>query len=288
MVRLTVKRFDPTGMKPHRIILLVGKRGTGKSVLMEDLMYHLRDRLDFGLAMTPTESTAECFRKHMPDQWIYPCFDAGKVDSMLNIQRDSVKKKRPKSLFIAMDDCMFDKKCLKSLAMRDLFFNGRHLHVTLMNAMQYVMDMGPDLRSQCDYCFILKENILSNKVRLYKYFFGMFDTFKDFSRVLEKCTENHCALVLDNTAPSNRLEDSIFWYRADPDIGSFRLGKEKYWALARLMHKNDDKRREEEREQRAMEREKHERSAKKMGISHVRMHDEHGESVSSDEDVVMG
>ena len=94
--------------------------------------------------------------------------------------------------------------------------------------------------------------------------------------------------MLDNTAPSNRLEDSIFWYRADPDIGSFRLGKEKYWALARLMHKNDDKRREEEREQRAMEREKHERSAKKMGISHVRMHDEHGESVSSDEDVVMG
>jgi len=41
-------------MKPHRIVLAVGRRGMGKSVLMRDLMQHLSDRVDFGLAMTPT------------------------------------------------------------------------------------------------------------------------------------------------------------------------------------------------------------------------------------------
>ena len=285
-MRLTVKKFDPSTMKHHRIILLVGKRGTGKSVLMEDILYHLNDKLDFGLAMTPTESTAETFRKHMPEQWIYTQFDAGKLDSMLHMQRDLVKAKKNKSLFLCMDDCMFDKRCLKSLGMRDLFFNGRHLRVTLINAMQYVMDMGPDLRSNVDYLFALRENIISNKQKLWKYFFGMFDSFQDFSRVLDKCTENHSALVLDNTSKTNNIEDCVFWYRASPELGDFKLGKPKYWKLASVMHKDDEQRRSEERERRIMDRDAEQRIARK-GISHVQMRDEKGEAISSEDEVVM-
>ena len=30
-------------------------------------------KVDFGIAMTPTEDTASMFRQHMPDQWISPC-----------------------------------------------------------------------------------------------------------------------------------------------------------------------------------------------------------------------
>ena len=72
--------------------------------------------------------------------------------------------------------------------MRDLFMNGRHLSITFCNAMQYVMDMGPDLRTQVDYLFALRENIHSNKQKLWKYFFGMFNKYDEFNRVMEKCT----------------------------------------------------------------------------------------------------
>ena len=58
-MKLRVKRFDPATMKPHRIIIVVGKRGTGKSVLQEDLLYRLASMLDVGLSMTPTEESAE-------------------------------------------------------------------------------------------------------------------------------------------------------------------------------------------------------------------------------------
>ena len=36
-----------------------GKAGTGKSTLMRDLMYHVKDKLDFGIAMSPTEESNE-------------------------------------------------------------------------------------------------------------------------------------------------------------------------------------------------------------------------------------
>tara|TARA_B110001450_G_C17656416_1_gene495458 strand:+ start:179 stop:1081 length:903 start_codon:yes stop_codon:yes gene_type:complete len=246
MVKLRVRKFDTESLKPHRIIIVVGKRGTGKSVLQRDLMYHLSGTLDFGLAMTPTEETAETFREHMPDSWIYNNFSSAKLDTMLNMQRDLVKTKKARSLFILLDDCMYDKKILKGLGIRDLFMNGRHLNITLCNAVQYVMDMGPDLRTQVDYVFALRENIISNKNKLWKYFFGMFEKFDDFCKVMDKCTENHSAIVMDNTTGSCKVEECIFWYKAQFTLPEFKIGKPIYWRLSNnYMKTEEDARREE-------------------------------------------
>ena len=44
-----------------------------------------------------------------------------------------------------------------------LLSHTRHYKITFLNAVQYVMDLGPDLRTQVDYVFALSENIISNK-----------------------------------------------------------------------------------------------------------------------------
>jgi hypothetical protein len=246
MVNLRVRQFDPTTLKSHRIILVVGKRGTGKSVLQRDLMYHLSSRLDFGLAMSPTEETCETFRQHMPDTWIYPSFSSTKLDTMLTMQRELVRQKKQRALFVLMDDCMYDKRILKGTGIRDLFMNGRHLSITLCNAVQYVMDISPDLRTQIDYVFALRENIISNKNKLWKYFFGMFEKYEDFARVMDKCTESHGALVMDNTTGSCKVEESIFWYRASMHLPPFKIGREVFWRLSETYVKTDDELRENE------------------------------------------
>lgn len=232
-MKLRIRQWDPGTIKDGRIICLCGRRGTGKSQVMKSLMYHLRGRLDFGVAMTPTEDSMDMFREHIPDSWIYPEYSQLKLEQMLRIQRKCQReKKAAKHLFVFMDDCMYDKRVLRSTAMRDLFMNGRHLKMTLCFAVQYLMDMGPDLRSQVDYVICTREMIISNKVKLWKYFFGMFEKYEDFSKVLDKCTENFSTLVMDSTAKSSSIEDCIFWYRADMDTPSFRLGGDAFWRLS--------------------------------------------------------
>ena len=244
MTRLRVKRFDPSTLKSHRIIIIVGKRGTGKSVMQEDLMQYFN--ADIGMAMTPTEESVEMFRKHMPDCWIYNSFSASKLEGMLNLQRALAREKKQRSVFLIMDDCMYDKQILRGVAIRDLFMNGRHLNVTLCNAVQYVMDMGPDLRTQVDYVFALRENIISNKTKLWKYFFGMFEKYEEFAKVMDKCTENHGALVMDNTIGSTNVEDCIFWYKATLDPPPFRLGKQIFWNFSDKYSKTERQIHEEE------------------------------------------
>ena len=244
-MRLKIQRFDPaTQLKEHRICLFIGRRGTGKSKLMEDIMYRMRDRVDMGLCMSPTEETQAMFRQHVPDAWIYDGFQSARLEQMLAMQRATAAAgKTPRSLFLITDDCGFDRSAFKGKGVRDLFMNGRHCHVTYLNAMQYCMDVTPDLRTQIDYIFCLKESIITNKQKLWKSFFGMFERYDDFSRTMDRCTENFSCLVLDQTSPTNRIEDCVFWYRSQLDLPPFKLGKPLYHQLAARHQKTAAQRR---------------------------------------------
>lgn len=172
------------------------------------------------------------------------------------------------------------------------------------------MDMPPDLRTQVDYVFCFKESILTNKMKLWKYFFGMFERFpgehltprcprrprhpqrtkhppvlpwytSDFQRVMDRCTENHGVLVLDNTAPTTRIEDCVFWYKARIDLPPFRMGRDVYWRLAEQLAKTPEHREKEMR--RALE----EPASRGSGPCVVEQRDEAGQPLDCDDGLSM-
>ena len=231
---LQIRRFDPSTIKPHRIVVVVGKRGTGKSVLLRDLLYHAREKLDYGVAMSPTHGTAEGFRSFMPQSCVYQEYSPSIVEKLIDYQKTLANTRgadKLRSLFLVLDDCLYDQKVLKSKQIRELFMNGRHMRCFMMLAAQYMMDLSPALRTQVDYCICLRENIHANREKLYKFFFGIFPKYEMFSRVLDACTANYECLVIDNTVQSNNISDCIFWYKAVSAPPPFRLCREVYWRL---------------------------------------------------------
>jgi hypothetical protein len=90
------------------------------------------------------------------------------------------------------------------------------------------MDLPPSLRGQIDYVFILRDNIIENKQKLYKHFFGIFPTFESFNDVFTQCTENYECLVLNNRTTSNKIEDVVFWYKAKMNR-KFKMGPPALW-----------------------------------------------------------
>ena len=99
----------------------------------------------------------------------------------------------------------------------------------------------------------------------------MFEKYDDFAKVMDKCTENHACIVMDNTTGSCNVEECIFWYKASIDLPEFKIGKPAYWKLSNdYMKTEEDKRREELDE---ME-EKQSRSEPKKRISMVQIEDQ--------------
>ena len=129
--------------------------------------------------------------------------------------------------FLILDDCMFDNSWTKDKNIRSLFMNGRHFKMLFIITMQYSMGIPPSLRTNVDYVFILRENIVANRKRLYEQYAGMFPTFEIFCQVMDQCTENYECLVINNNAKSNKLEDQVFWYKADPHP-PFRIGGDQF------------------------------------------------------------
>ena len=230
---IRVRKFDPSTIKESRIIFIIGKRHTGKSVLMKDLLYHM-PRPDYVLAMAPTEDTLKMFRTFLPQCCIFDHFSQEKLERTVTLQRELVSRGKKRNVLILLDDCLYQKGVLKSNAMRSIFFNGRHDNISLICAAQYMMEVDVSLRTNIDYLFTMRENILTNRQKLFKYYFGQFARFDEFDKVMTQCTQDYRSLVLDGTvSTTDTPTDCVMWYRASYNLPDFRMCRSVYWAWSR-------------------------------------------------------
>lgn len=275
---IRVRKFNPSTIKESRIIFILGKRHTGKSVLMKDLLSQM-PRPDFVLAMAPTEDTLRMFREFVPETCVFDHFSQEKLERTVTLQRELVNRGKKRTVLILLDDCLYQKNVLRSTAMRSIFFNGRHDNISLVCAAQYMMDVDVSLRTNIDYIFTMRETILMNRQKLYKYYFGQFRKFDDFDKVMGACTQNYKCLVLDGTVSSTSPTDSVMWYKASTSIPEFRLCRPVYWKLSKRFSLSDEDVRRAHSKQFEIETASVD-TVRKQNISLVQTEDEHGEIIS--------
>ena len=93
--------------------------------------------------------------------------------------------------------------------------------------MQYAVGIPPELRSNFDYIFLLGEDFISNRKRLYEHYAGMFPSFDIFQRVFDECTENFGCMVINNKIHSKEIEEKVFWFKAKK-TPTFFIGSKKF------------------------------------------------------------
>ncbi len=252
---LELKKFDMKSIsfKPNEnkgpVVVLIGKRDTGKSFLVRDLLYYHQD-IPIGTVISGTEEGNGFYGKMVPKLFIHTEYNTAIIENILKRQRNVLKqiKKEMETYkrssidprtFVILDDCLYDNTWSRDKMMRLLFMNGRHWKVMLVITMQYPLGIPPTLRTNIDYVFILRENYIANRKRIYENYAGMFPTFESFCQVMDQCTENYECLVINNNSKSNRLHDQVFWYKAD-NHGDFRLGSKEFWELSKSLKDDED------------------------------------------------
>jgi energy-coupling factor transporter ATP-binding protein EcfA2 len=237
-MELRLKKFDLSRIKDDKIVVLVGKRGTGKSALTKSIMAHHND-IPLGVVVSPTETANKFFSSFVPDVFIHDAYTPKLIANLVERQKKVSEQAAitPGSVdpraFLVLDDCMYDTKWTKDENIRFSFMNGRHIKLFFIITQQYVLGLGPQLRTNVDFVFILRENIVSNRKRLFDNYAGMFPSFDVFQQVLEQCTNDYECMVIDNTVQSNKLTDQVYWYKADVNVPPFQMCSPHYWQLSK-------------------------------------------------------
>lgn len=238
-VHVNLKKFDlKKASNGNFTAVVIGQRNTGKSVVITEILYYLsKQHIPRACVFSATEELNRTFCNYIPDSFI---FDDKEVESRLEkiledqtnlkIRRQlgQIPKDTDLRIVIVLDDIGYNRGTLRSEIVKKVFMNGRHFDIILILAAQHVMQLSPDLRSNCDYVICLKETNGQVKKNLYSNFFGVFEKQSHFRNAFDACTQDYGCMVLNNKVRSVDVNEMVNWYKATPNR-EFKLGSREFW-----------------------------------------------------------
>jgi hypothetical protein len=156
---LQIKRFDMRSIEfksnsksEGPVIVMIGKRGTGKSLVVKDLLSHHRS-IPLGCVISGTEIGNHFYQSIVPRMLIHNTYSSNVIENILRRQYKMITHPiahMDSRCFLILDDCLYDDKWVRDKLMRLVFMNGRHWKVMLIFTMQYPLGVPPALRTNID------------------------------------------------------------------------------------------------------------------------------------------
>jgi len=243
-IQLHVREFNMKSIKPSSKILLVGRSGVGKTTIVKDICRQLNN-IPLGICMTGTEDGVEDYSKIIPPLFVYNKYYPKALRNLIAIQKKKNKKipkgspKRQRA-FVLMDDLHYDKSMLNDKQLDYIAFNSRHDEIDAIWTAQDPTGFKPRHRTNLNYIFILNDSNFLNREKLFKYYAGQLGSISFFNQVMDAFTSNYSCLVIDNTSTTNKLEDSIYWYRSPNLPINFKMCSKDAWEFSKNHYREND------------------------------------------------
>ena len=209
-------------------------RNTGKSTIIQSIIASKSHIATVAQIFSGTEDSNHFYGTYFPPICIYNKLD---FDALKNfVIRQKVAKQflsNPWAVQI-IDDCTDNPSMLRDPIFQAYYKNGRHWKMIHILSLQYCLDILPSIRTNIDYTFILRETNMKNRKALYENYAGCIPNFQQFCEIMDAVTEDYTALVINNRVQSNKLEDTVFWFKADPNKipSNWRFGHPSAWEFS--------------------------------------------------------
>lgn len=236
--QVDIRRFEPDRMRKHKIIMIIGPQYSGKSRLLQELLYYINP--SFPILTDPNEFATgfyggilpkQCKKEQLDNDWLEKF--CARQRTLLDFNKQN-RRNLDTSAGLILDHCvpdLIDLKWEKNPNFKFLFTTGKEASTSLVLTAPYPLKMPAHYLSSVDYVFMLRETNKTNKKKLFDMFGGCFGRYEYFEEVFDQCTENYRALVIDRTKRTTDLSEQVFWYRAPEKARQYRLGSPRLWQI---------------------------------------------------------
>ena len=209
-IKYKINQFKINEMIDIPKILIIGS--TNKNSIIKDLLYNFRS-IQYSIVFASTTST-NFYNDILPSCNIHNEYSDKIMDNVFNRQSKLLNtlNSTDKRTLVVLDDCIRSNNFFNSNKIRSLYFEGRCWSLPSILTIPYPISIRPEIRCQFDYVFVLPDIHMNYRKKIFEYYGGIFDEFKNFNYVFSCITENNGCMVINNRIKIPTIEARIFWY----------------------------------------------------------------------------
>lgn len=190
--QITVDDFYLNEMRSNPSIMIIGKRGTGKTYIISNILDAKTD--DFiSDTLIISQKDANFYMNRYPNALVVQDYDSNFVKA--HIQNEGGA--------IVFDDCLYDY--VKNTELIELMRNNHHYNKTVISSVQFPLSIKPELRSSFDYVFLLNDDVLTNQKKMFDHYAGYFPDFDSFRQVYGNLTQKYGSMVIKNCHTCDKI-----------------------------------------------------------------------------------
>ena len=233
-------KFNLNRLKCNDYCLIIGKRRSGKSVLIKELMHHFDKDcgIKAGVICSHSEDVDPFYKEFFPDLFIYNncnlmCKRVIERQEKLLEENEELRNKgepeKDNRILVVLDDVIDDPTLAKNEDFNNIIYNGKHYNITLIISVQYVKALPPGARQNPDVVFLFNTDSETEIKKMYDTYGEKFPSEKVFKNVLLTFTKNYQSLVLYlNYIPDATLNDKISFFKADINLKYDKFGSDEF------------------------------------------------------------
>ena len=195
----------------NKLIVLVAKRGSGKSELLRYIVKLNEHLFDTVFCVCPTNEANGFYNDFIPKKNIFSKYSEHWINSLLESMKKLTSGKKDdqcKHVLLILDDACSQSNFHQSVTMKTLAANGRHYKITVIITTQFVNHIPPVVRQNCDYVAIGTLNTQGIKMLTDEYKVGKISNAQ-FEDMYYENTKDYNFLLIRNTAGMTNLSEGM-------------------------------------------------------------------------------
>ena len=195
----------------NKLICFTAKRNSGKSQLLRYLVINSKHLFSKIFVICPTECVNSFYKELVPAENIFSNYSETWMESLINKMTEvNSNTPTPKHILIILDDVASDHNFHQSKSLKKLATRGRHIKISVMVTCQYIYQIPPIIRNNCDYIYTGQMNQQSLQLLASEFLMGTV-TKKEFLNLYHLNTNDYSFLVIKNTSTTDNSDISAIY-----------------------------------------------------------------------------